>query len=101
MQRVIRDSAVRRGPEHMLRLWSAGCASGEEAYSLAMVMAEEGAPSFILATDVSRAALRSAQAATYGRWSMRGLDDARLARWFQAAGERWRLADAIRKRVGE
>ena len=35
---VLRDLARRRGPEHVVRMWSAGCASGEEPYSLAVLL---------------------------------------------------------------
>jgi chemotaxis protein methyltransferase CheR len=57
-----------------LRIWSAACASGEEPYSLAMVLLEGGHPTArgqILATDVSERALRKARAGVYGAWSLR------------------------------
>jgi len=66
----------RRGSRH-LRLWSAGCSSGEEAWSLAILVAQV-LPDWrewnisILATDVNTAALEAGRAATYGPWSLRG-----------------------------
>jgi len=69
--------AARRRGARQLRLWSAGCSSGEEPYSLAMVLARllpdwrEWSIS-ILATDVSTAALQKARAGAYGPWSLRG-----------------------------
>lgn len=85
----------------VLRVWSAGCASGEEAYSLAIAFAEAGiTPSVpILATDISRAALRRAEAASYGDWSFRGVPDAVRDRYFVADGRRLRVVDSIRRRV--
>ena len=57
-----------------VRAWSAGCASGEEAYTLAMLFADEGLGdrAHVLATDISRAALARARRASYGAWSLRG-----------------------------
>lgn len=60
-----------------LRCWSAGCSSGEEPYSLAMLLARL-LPDWrqwklsILATDINRAALDKGRAGAYGRWSFRG-----------------------------
>lgn len=69
--------AARRHTSRQLRLWSAGCSSGEEAYTLAMLLAQM-LPDWrewnisILATDVSSAALQKGRNASYGPWSMRG-----------------------------
>jgi chemotaxis protein methyltransferase CheR len=91
----------RRGPEHVLRVWSAGCASGEEAYSLAMLLEEEGLSgrARILATDISRAALAKARVGVYGPWSLRGSDEAFVQRHFRRSGGRCTLHDHIRPRV--
>lgn len=91
-----------RAPDAPLRLWSAGCATGEEAYSLAILLEEEGmaARADILATDISESALEKARAAVYGPWSLRGEDAGPLAaRYFLKEGERYSLADRIRARV--
>jgi len=57
-----------------LRFWSAGCATGEEAYSLAIVLQEAGllGQSHILATDISKPALEQARRAVYQEWALRG-----------------------------
>ena len=57
-----------------VRAWSAGCASGEEAYTLAMLFTDAGLGerARVLATDISRAALARAGRAVYGAWSLRG-----------------------------
>src|SRR5579883_507446 len=77
----------RRGERHAMRLWSAGCASGEEAWSLAMLLEQEGlgGRSHVLATDISRAALARALRGVYGRWSLRGEAAARARPWLRAA----------------
>jgi chemotaxis protein methyltransferase CheR len=71
---ILPDIRRRRGPGHTTRIWSAGCASGEEAYSLAMLLHRNGALSqaSILGTDISLAALARARAATYRESSLRG-----------------------------
>src|SRR5262249_41790579 len=59
---VLPEIRLRRGDAHAIRAWSAGCASGEEAYSLAMLFEHEGVSdsSRLLATDISRQALARA-----------------------------------------
>jgi chemotaxis methyl-accepting protein methylase len=61
------------GPRLGLSAWSAGCSSGEEAYSLAatLLAAAGGRPVEVLGTDLSSRALARACAGTYGRWSRR------------------------------
>lgn len=69
--------ARRRAGSRHLRLWSAACASGEEAWSLAMLVADL-LPDWrewnisILGTDISATALEKARAGAYGPWSLRG-----------------------------
>ena len=89
----------RRGGDHVLRLWSAGCATGEEAYSLALLLEEMAVGGHVLATDISRAALKRAREATYRRWSLRGLDDAFVHRFFREAGDRWLLDARLGRHV--
>ena len=84
-----------------LRIWSAGCSTGEEPYSLAIVLAEMGAhlnwP--ITATDINRGVLERAALASYGEWSFRGVDPALRARYFVSDGKRFRVRDEVRQRV--
>lgn len=65
-----------------LRVWSAGCATGEEAYSLAATL-ETTAPVSVLATDLNPAAIERARAGRYRLWSMRGVDPNSVADWLQ------------------
>jgi chemotaxis protein methyltransferase CheR len=72
-----------------LRIWSAGCSTGEEPYALAMVLAEalertgSKVDARILATDLSPQALEQARAGTYALDRMGGISEARRQRWFQ------------------
>ena len=88
-QALIGETYFCRHPEHLevltqyarerqdpapLRVWSAGCASGEEPYSICMAMLAAGVPPLrfkVVATDVSNRALARARAARYGQWSVR------------------------------
>ena len=98
---VLPDLWRRHGPGTPVRAWSAACASGEEAYSLAILLQEEGAgsQSQVLATDISRAALAKARRAVYGAWSLRGEGAAAAAPYLRPDGVRFVLDDRIRRRV--
>lgn len=98
---ILPDLLRGRGPDQPVRIWSAGCATGEEAYSLAILAEEEGLADRvrILATDISARALAKARQGIYTSWSLRG-DPMRIAgRYFRAAGDRLVLCDRIRRRV--
>lgn len=84
-----------------IQAWVAGCASGEEAYSLAILLSEEGLGnrSRVLATDLSHTALKKAEKAEYGTWSLRGCSPAFRQRYFVATGNRFRLDPRIREAV--
>jgi len=98
---ILPEIRRRRGPGHVVRVWSAGCASGEEPYSLAILLEEEGQAerSRILATDISRPALVRARAGHYGAWSFRGDQQSLAQRYFQCAGKHFKLPDRLRSRV--
>ena len=92
-----------------LRLWSAGCASGEEAYSLAMLLdmlipEQDGWNILILGTDIDSSAIARARKAVYGEWSFRMVPDEIKQRYFKlqsAAGisHSYVLDERIRRRV--
>lgn len=56
----------------VLRIWSAGCSSGEEVYTIAMMAAEENAHVEVLGTDLSEDAMAKARQGVYTPWSLRG-----------------------------
>lgn len=79
-------------PDRRARIWSAGCSTGQEPLSLAMLLAERAdAPAFeILATDVSEGALARARAGRFTQFEVqRGLPIRRMMRWFDAADPDW------------
>ena len=84
-----------------LRMWSAAASTGQEAYSLALLMADsfggKPAPS-ILGTDVSRAALERAKAGVYSQMEVnRGLPARLLLRHFTQDGRRWQIRPEIQR----
>jgi chemotaxis protein methyltransferase CheR len=68
-----------------VRAWSAGCSTGEEAYSLAILLDEAHLPErpYVLATDLSRKSLQTARSASYRVWSLRGVPATTIARYFR------------------
>ncbi|MHB2021876.1 MAG: CheR family methyltransferase [Mycobacteriales bacterium] len=91
-----------------LQIWSAGCASGEEAYSLALLLLRIFGASAarsrarILATDVSTRALAAARAGCYGERSMAAVGAAERAAYFELLPDRpptWRVGEPLRELV--
>jgi chemotaxis protein methyltransferase CheR len=95
--------ARHRGDKN-LRLWSAGCSSGEEAYSLAMLVdmllpEREGWNILILGTDINSAAVDKARRGRYGQNSFRMVLPALWQRYFHLEGNEWILDERIRSMV--
>jgi chemotaxis protein methyltransferase CheR len=97
--------AARRGKEQRLRIWSAGCSSGEEPYSIAILL-RRLLPDLrewnvtILATDLNAQALAKAARGIYGDWSFRGTPQWLKEKYFTRSGERsFAITDAIRDMV--
>jgi chemotaxis protein methyltransferase CheR len=81
------------------RAWSAGCASGEEPYSIAITLREQQIAAEVLGTDVSRARLARARRGRYGNWSLRGVPAAVTSTYFAPDGNEFVLDPAIRRSV--
>jgi chemotaxis protein methyltransferase CheR len=99
LRRVLLDRAPLDRP---LSIWSAGCATGEEPYTIAMALLDAGRAGCddrILATDVSARALQAAAAALYGPWSLRRIEPALRARHFEGRAPRETVVRAVRERV--
>ena len=85
-----------------LRIWSAAASTGQEAYSLAMLVSEmgpalHGRPVQILGTDIARAPLARAREASYSQFEVqRGLPARMLIKYFTKEGDGWRLIKPIR-----
>lgn len=88
-----------------LRIWSAAASSGQEAYSLAMILADHaralaGWRVSILGTDISSQALAQAEAGRYSQFEVqRGLPIKQLVKHFDKAGEQWQVKPALKKAV--
>jgi chemotaxis protein methyltransferase CheR len=98
---VTRIASLRAAEGRPVRLWSAGCATGEEAYSMA-IAALEAAPDAaidVLGTDIAPRALEAAHRALYRPWSFRGVDPLVRQRWFTDEGDKMRPIAAVRDRV--
>ena len=91
-----------RSPSARLRLWSAAASTGQEAYSLAMLVAEQraalgGRAVEIVGTDIAREPLARAREGVYTQFEIqRGLPMQMLVKYFSKHGPQWRLAESIR-----
>jgi len=97
--------AQQSGP---VRVWSSACSSGQEPYTVSMIMSEhcrkqphsQLANSQIMATDISASVLAEAKRAEYEDVALgRGLSAGRRQQFFIPQQDRWRLSEEIRKRV--
>ena len=81
-----------------IRMWSAGCSSGEEVYSLAMLAEEMGILDrvHLMATDISKTAIEKARNGAYSGWSFRGEVEPWRARYFRGKAGRFELEPSIR-----
>lgn len=106
--RALRDVLLpelhRRKPRNEpIRMWSAGCATGEEAYSLAITALEalpfNQRPVEVWATDLSEAALATAQAGVYAGRTLTNVSPHTLAQYFEPTGASYRVRDRVRQCV--
>ena len=103
LRRLILPELAARRP-HELRIWSAGCSTGEEVYSLALLCCElfpDNRPAVrIIGTDLNEAALERARRGCYGHWSFRGVETHLQERYFTQQDDKlWRVNDELRSLV--
>jgi len=106
-QRVLPQIMERHRRDHtrQIRVWSAGCASGEEAYSIAILLAQELAAEnfqwapYICATDISAAALETAELGSYRRGSLETAKLEVLDRFFRPQADGFSVTPEIRRLV--
>lgn len=97
--------AAERAPGSPLRIWSAAASSGQEAYSLAMILAESRASLGerkveIIGTDIAREQLNRAREGLYTQFEVqRGLPVQMLMKYFRKEDANWRIAEQIRAMV--
>ncbi|MGI5860637.1 MAG: CheR family methyltransferase [Myxococcales bacterium] len=100
-ERIVPELLRARPHGHVLRVWSAGCAGGEEPYSLAMLFEKMGLArrASILATDISRPALEKALRAVYSAWSLRGASMELARNYVRPVGKGYQVLPRFRDRV--
>jgi chemotaxis protein methyltransferase CheR len=102
---AVQELALRRSKSKRIRIWSAGCSTGQEAYSLAMLFAEEpekwrGWTIDILGTDVSTGCIDRARNGIYSQFEVqRGLGINQTIKWFEECADGWRVVEELRRPV--
>ncbi len=92
-------------PIRRLRIWSAGCSTGEEPYTLRMVLLEEAADRLkdwnieIIATDLNERSLAHAKQAVYGSHSTRNLTPSYKERYFLPYGDQLQVCNRVRANI--
>jgi chemotaxis protein methyltransferase CheR len=106
LQRVaLPELAQRRAKSKRLRIWSAGCSTGQEVYSLSMLFAEQpdqwrGWTIDILGTDVSTGCIDRARNGAYSQFEVqRGLGINQMIKWFEESADGWRAVEPLRKPI--
>ena len=95
---------INQSQQRQVRIWSAGCSSGEEPYSLAMLLREhvpdiDKRPFQIIGTDINPQALNKARKGAYTPWSFRNTTDHYKKKYFTQQGKSFEIHDAIKKMV--
>ncbi len=104
-QHVISVLADRMDSSYQTRVWVAACATGEEAYSIAMMFAEHARLNQqvlnlkIFATDIHQASLEIASQGLYSADALRDLDPDLISRYFEAEGDRYRISAHLRRLI--
>jgi chemotaxis protein methyltransferase CheR len=97
--------AKAKAPQRRLRIWSAGCSTGEEPYSLRMSLLDQADSQLkswvveILATDLNQRSLAHARAALYGKYSTRNVTPIDRQKYFLPFGDRLRVKPMVRANV--
>lgn len=88
-------------PARPLRIWSAGCSSGAELYSVAILLDQAGllAKSHLLGTDCREDAITDARECLYSSHELRGMEPSPRRRHFEPVGALWRPIEPLRRRV--
>jgi two-component system CheB/CheR fusion protein len=105
LERAVAKIVERKGPDEAIRIWVPGCASGEEPYSIAMLVSEQlqaaqkACPIQLFATDIDEAALAMARAGLYPENIAADVSPERLQRFFKREGNSFRVSKHIRDSV--
>lgn len=93
------DHLARTAGARHPHVWVAGCSTGEEAYTLAILCAERGVKVHVHATDLQDERVASAEHGLYGEWALRAVPEAQRLRHFDAVSGGYRIRTSIRNRV--
>jgi chemotaxis protein methyltransferase CheR len=101
---VLPQLVAARRPDERLQIWSAACSSGQEAYTIAMLLSDAlpnaATRVSITATDLSREMVERTRAGRFSQLEVnRGLPASMLVRHFTRAGNEWEIAPALRRMV--
>ena len=106
LRQVILPALIQRNAgRRQLRIWSAGCSIGAEAYSLAILLGREFAGQLvgwdvsIIGTDINRKFLSQAREGRFGDWALRSTDDETKNLCFQRDQKMWRIRDEFRRGI--
>ncbi|ARA94775.1 chemotaxis protein CheR [Rhodothermaceae bacterium RA] len=94
-----------KGTRRQVRIWSAACSTGDEPYTLALIIRERLQPRFpgirfeIVGTDINTQVLDVARAGIYSAYAVRNVPPATLQRYFRQEGDRYHLDPEIRRMV--
>jgi chemotaxis protein methyltransferase CheR len=103
--RILPALIAQRAATKRLRIWSAACAAGQEAYSIAMLLDDHKLPAQgwtvdLIATDLSAEMIARAEQGLYSPFEVqRGLPVRRLINHFTQEGENWRVGESLRRLV--
>ena len=103
-QNILPDLIARHQTDRTLRLWSTGCATGEEPYTLAILLHQilsdiDQWKILILATDINRQALKHASAGRYRTWSFRETNPVIRSTYFTHDGNTYTIDPVVREKV--
>ena len=102
---ILPDIVARKGRDKTLSIWSAACSTGQEVYSIGMVLKEEDArlrdwSISIMGSDICEPAVARARAGVYTQFEVqRGLPIQRLVRYFEQSGQEWSVRKDLREKI--
>lgn len=102
---ILQELKSRREKEFQkeIRIWSAGCSTGEEPYTIAMIILESGLLSDIrieiFASDISQRVLQAARKGIYSKSSFRAMDEMYIKKYFDMIDGKYRIKDEVKRLV--
>jgi chemotaxis protein methyltransferase CheR len=101
LRTMVLPTVARGGLHRRVTMWSAGCASGEEAFTLAALADDAGLGErcAVVGSDASQVAITKAERAVYGKWSMRSITSEEVVRHFREEDGRFHVHERLRQRT--